>query len=76
MTDYILCETREDAGAVVHVVTWTMDTTIGKAKMHQKVYHSAFHGADSAIKDAAERLGVTVGQTIYGLNGFSNAKVE
>jgi len=76
MTDYILCETREDAGAVVHVVTWTMDATIGKAGMHQKVYLNAFHGPDSAIQDAAERLGVTVGQTIYGLNGFSSAEVE
>jgi hypothetical protein len=74
--DYIFCNTKEDCGTIVHVVTWTMDKTIGKSNMCQKVYQNGFYGPDSAIKDAADRLNVAVSKTVYGLNGYANARVE
>ena len=75
MTDYIFSETKEESGAIVHIVTWTLDKTIGKAKLCQKVYDNYSSGPSAAIRDAAERLGVSVGSITYGLNGYANARI-
>ena len=76
MTDYIFCETKEDCGAICHIVSWTMDKTIGKAELCQKVYFNGFHGPASAMQDAAERLGVEMEPVNYGLNGYANAIIK
>ena len=76
MTDYIFCETKEDCGAIRHIVSWTMDKTIGKARLSQKVYFNGFHGPASAMQDVAESLGVEIESVTYGLNGYANARVK
>ena len=76
MTDYIFCETKDDGGAICHVVSWTMDKTIGKAQLSQKVYFNGFHGPTSAMQDAADILGVEIEQFTYGLNGYANARLK
>ena len=76
MTDYNFCQTKEDCGAICHIVSWTMDKTIGKAKLCQKVYFNGFHGPASAMQDAAESLDVEIGRITYGLNGYANATVK
>tara|TARA_Y100000996_G_scaffold388945_1_gene348938 strand:- start:259 stop:504 length:246 start_codon:yes stop_codon:yes gene_type:complete len=76
MTDYIFCQTKEDCGAICHIVSWTMDKTIGKAQLSQKVYFNGFHGPTSAMQDAAESLGVEIESVVYGLNGYANAIVK
>ena len=76
MTDYITAVTKEEQGAIVHIVTWTIDRTIGKAELTQRVYQNAFHGPSCAIRDVAERLGVTIGAITYGLHGYTCARIE
>ena len=76
MTDYIFCETKEDGGAICHIVSWTMAKTIGKAQLSQKVYFNGFHGPASAMQDAADSLGVEIERVTYGLNGYANARIK
>ena len=76
MTDYIFCQTKEDCGAICRIVSWTMDQTIGKAQLCQKIYFNGSHGPASAMQDAAERLGVEIERVTYGLNGHANAIVK
>lgn len=75
MLDYIKCETKEDCGAIVHIVTWTLDKTMPNG-FTQKIYNNSFYGPVEAMSDAADRLGVKIINVTYGFSGFSNAQIE
>lgn len=75
MLNFIKCETKEECGTFVHIVTWTMDRTLPNG-FAQKVYPNAFYGPADAIQDVAGRLGVEVGGVTYGPNGYANAIVK
>lgn len=75
MTNYIFSETRENNGAIVHIITWTLGETIGKDKLSHMVYNNLSYGPNDAVQDVAKRLGVSVGAMTYGLNGRALARI-
>ena len=71
--DYIKCQTREDKGGrIVHVVSWTVDKTIGDQDLDKIIYDNADYGPEEAIRDVADRLNISnISQVKYGLHGYA-----
>ena len=71
--DYIKCQTKEIMGnRVVHVVSWTIDKTIGDQQLDKVIYDNASYGPEEAIRDVAERLNISnISKVQYGLHGYA-----